>query len=143
MQVEVGAEVVDDLGEDTRPVDGVDGSEVVRSVERRVGEESLDNVLRTALASVGCGGVREWTTHLAIIESALDSEVVDVRVGDGRHLRLLDGRDPALGVQDKDGDVLLGLEPVDGRTGDTFARQLVRASRSMSEGRLTSPCLPR
>lgn len=59
MQVEVGAEVVDDLGEDTRPVDGVDRSEVVRSVERRVGEESLDNVLRAPFASVGCWGVTE------------------------------------------------------------------------------------
>lgn len=45
-EVEVCVEVVCDLGEDTGPVDGVDGGETVGLVDLGVGEESLDEVLR-------------------------------------------------------------------------------------------------
>ncbi len=37
--------VVDDLSEDSRPVDAVDGSKPVRSVEGGVGEEGFHDVL--------------------------------------------------------------------------------------------------
>ena len=43
--MEVGEEVVDCLGEDAGPVDGVDGAEAVFGVERFVGEERFDDVL--------------------------------------------------------------------------------------------------
>ena len=45
-EVEVGVEVICDLGKDTCPVDGVDGGEAVRLVDLGIGEESLDKVLR-------------------------------------------------------------------------------------------------
>ncbi len=38
-------EIVDDLSEDSSPVDGVDCSEVVGGIESRVGKERLDDVL--------------------------------------------------------------------------------------------------
>ena len=47
--MEVGVEVVDDLGEDTSPVDRVDGSESMRRVEIDVREKGLDGVLREAI----------------------------------------------------------------------------------------------
>jgi hypothetical protein len=40
---------------------------------------------------------------------------VDILVEDSGHLRLLDGADTALRVQDKDGDILLAPQAVDGR----------------------------
>lgn len=43
--MEVGVEVVNDLGKDTGPVDRVDSSETVCGVEFDVGEERLDRVL--------------------------------------------------------------------------------------------------
>jgi hypothetical protein len=43
--VEVGQEVIDCLGEDTCPVDGVDGAEAMFVVEFLVSKESLDDVL--------------------------------------------------------------------------------------------------
>jgi hypothetical protein len=106
----VGREVVDRLGEDARPVDRVDGSESVFGVELGVGEERLDDVLKAAkdVLALGEKGRREGEeTHLAIVESAVDGEVEDVIVRDSRHLRLLNRRDAALGVEDEDGDVLL------------------------------------
>lgn len=42
---EVGVEVVDGLGEDARPVDRVDGAELVGRVDLGVGEEGFDDVL--------------------------------------------------------------------------------------------------
>lgn len=43
---EVGVEVVDDLGEDTGPVDGVDGTKVMRRVDVGISEQGLDDVLK-------------------------------------------------------------------------------------------------
>lgn len=43
--MEVGVEVVDDLGEDTGPVDRVDSSKTVCGVEFYVRKERLDRVL--------------------------------------------------------------------------------------------------
>ena len=44
--LEVGEEVVDGLGEDARPIDGVDGTEMVFLVEGLVCEQRFHNVLR-------------------------------------------------------------------------------------------------
>jgi hypothetical protein len=44
-EMEVGVEVVNDLGENTGPVDRVDSSESVCGVEFNVGKERLDRVL--------------------------------------------------------------------------------------------------
>jgi hypothetical protein len=44
-KMKVGVEIVDDLGEDTGPVDRVDSAETMRAVELDVGEERLDGVL--------------------------------------------------------------------------------------------------
>ncbi len=50
-------EVVDCLRQNARPVNGVDGSEVVCGVELGVGEESFDNVLQEGgLVKVGIYG---------------------------------------------------------------------------------------
>lgn len=49
---EVGVEVVDDLGEDASPVDGVDGAKVERGVDVLVGEEDLEDIL--CFVSWGC-----------------------------------------------------------------------------------------
>lgn len=51
--------------------------------------------------------------HLAVVKSAIDSDVVDVVVEDGGHLRLLDRRDTALGMEDKDRNVLLRPQAID------------------------------
>lgn len=46
--VEVGEEVVDCLGEDSGPVDGVDGSQTMGCVEFGVSKEGFDDILRYA-----------------------------------------------------------------------------------------------
>jgi hypothetical protein len=43
--LEVGVEVVGDLSQDTRPVDGVHGGEFVGLIDLRVCEEGFDEVL--------------------------------------------------------------------------------------------------
>lgn len=45
MDVEIGEEVVHRLSEDARPVDGVDGAEMMSFVESFVCEQGLDNIL--------------------------------------------------------------------------------------------------
>jgi hypothetical protein len=88
-------EVVGHLGEDTAPVDAVDSGDVVSGVEVLVGEEGLDDVL-------------------AVIEGSLHGQVVHVRVEDGGHLLLLDGRHLSVGEKDEDTGVLLIAEAVNG-----------------------------
>ena len=58
-------------------------------------------------------GVREGReTYLAVIECAFDGKVVHVGICHRRHLRFLDGRDAALGMQDEYGDVRLVPETI-------------------------------
>lgn len=57
LEGKVGGEVVGCLGEDARPVDGVDGAELLAGVGDGVGEEGFDGVLRVGL--VGFSGVGE------------------------------------------------------------------------------------
>mmetsp|Transcript_44661 Transcript_44661/g.136229 ORF Transcript_44661/g.136229 Transcript_44661/m.136229 type:complete len:640 (+) Transcript_44661:438-2357(+) len=96
---EVRPEVVGGLGEDAAPVDGIDGPELDLLAEGRIGERRLDDVL-------------------TVVERTLHGDAVNVGVGDGRHLTLLNFRDAALGVQDDAVDALLSAEAVDrGRAG--------------------------
>lgn len=64
-KVKVRVEVVDDLSEDSGPVDRVDGAEAVGAVEFGVGEEGFDDVLR-AISRVALADFREglcaWLT---------------------------------------------------------------------------------
>lgn len=116
--------VIGDLSEDACPVDAVDGAQTVGRVQLRISKERFDNVL-DAIVSAGSHpgrGARQrpheggkWKSHLTIIESALDSQIVHIRVRHCRHLGLLNGADFALGVHDEDGDILLASQSVDGR----------------------------
>ena len=74
---EIALEVVDDLRGDARPVDRVDGADRVARLEFRVGADRLDDVL-------------------AIVEHALDREIVDVGIGERKHLRRLERAHPPL-----------------------------------------------
>ena len=62
------------------------------------------------------GVVVEQALHdrLAIVERALDRDVVDVGVGDRRHLPALHVRDAALGIEDEDVDAGAAAERLDG-----------------------------
>lgn len=51
---------------------------------------------------------------MAIIKSAVNGNTVNVLVGHGSHLRFLNRRDSAPGVEDEDRDVLFASETVDG-----------------------------
>jgi hypothetical protein len=55
--------------------------------------------------------------YLAIIKCTFDGNVVDVGICDGGHLRFLDGRNAALGMEDEDGDVGFVPETIDGSAG--------------------------
>ena len=92
---EGGIEIVDDLAEDAGPVDGVDGAEGVGVLEGEVVEEGFHE-------------------ELAVVEAAVDGEVEDVVVEDGRHLPFLEGADAALGVHDEDADAVLAADAGDG-----------------------------
>ena len=95
LDAEDGPEVVDDLGEDAAPVDGVDGAEVEVALEGEVVEDLLEDAL-------------------AVVEGAVDGDAVDVRVGDGGHLAFLERADAAVGEHDEDVDAGLSADAVDG-----------------------------
>lgn len=63
LQREVGGEVVGCLGEDARPVDGVDGAQLLAGIGNGVGEEGFDGVLGWWVSGVqrGWGGVVRHT----------------------------------------------------------------------------------
>jgi len=54
-----------------------------------------------------------WT-YLAVVECAVDSQIVNVGVEDSGHLRFLDRADLALRVHDEDRDILLPAQTIDG-----------------------------
>ena len=96
---QVGPEVVRGLCQDAAPVDRVDGTEVDALPELLVVEGGLDDVL-------------------TIVKGTVDGDAVDIGVGDGGHLSLLDLTDAALGVEDDAVHTLLSAEAVNGsRTG--------------------------
>jgi hypothetical protein len=65
---------------------------------------------------------------LTVVERrVLESDSVDVSVGDGCHLRELDGRDSAIGIQDENGDGGLRAETVDcGTTRELLSTSEIR-----------------
>ena len=71
-EADPAADVVDDLGHESRPVDGVDGADAPGALELEVAADVFDNVL-------------------AVIEDAVNGHVDDVGVLDGEHLGLLEG----------------------------------------------------
>ncbi len=93
---EVAAEVVDDLRDDARPVDRVDGADRVARLEGGVAADRLDDVL-------------------AVVEDAVDREVVDVRVRQREHLRGLERAHASLRRQHEDAHVRLAAHRVFGR----------------------------
>ena len=95
-QLDGGVEVVDDLGHDPRPVDRVDRHQTGALEETLVGEAGLDHLL-------------------AVVEVAVDGDVVDVVALDGGHLATLHFGHAVVRVQDEDVDVLAGLAAFDGR----------------------------
>lgn len=61
------------------------------------------------------GVLEVWlSTYLAVIEGAIDGQVVYVGVEDSSHLRFLDRADLALRVHDEDRHILLSAQTVDG-----------------------------
>jgi hypothetical protein len=108
-------EVVDNLGEDAAPVDGVDGAEVEGCVGVFVGKQSLENVLNFVREDMLLGKKRGGGgAYLAIVKGSSDRQVVDIIVEDGSHLSLLDGADTAGREHDEDGDVLFASQAIDG-----------------------------
>mmetsp|Transcript_6754 Transcript_6754/g.28334 ORF Transcript_6754/g.28334 Transcript_6754/m.28334 type:complete len:477 (-) Transcript_6754:1036-2466(-) len=101
--LEVAGEVVDDLGQQTRPVDRVDRADAVLALEGQVVGHRLDDVL-------------------AIVKHALDGEVVDVGVLQAEHLRLLEGTHAAVGAEHEDLDTLLAAHGVLGRAAGVARR---------------------
>ncbi|MNU74196.1 hypothetical protein D3C71_636930 [compost metagenome] len=93
---QVTAEVVDDLRHDTRPVDGVDGADLLFCLERQIVRHGLDHIL-------------------AIVEHAFDGDVVDIRVLQAEHLRRLEGAHFLVRRQHEDADALLAAHRVFGR----------------------------
>lgn len=98
----VCVEVVSDLGENSGPVDGIDGGEFVGLVGFGVCKQCFDNVLH-GFVSATCGnrGLMSWT-HLAIIERPLNGEIVYILIQYRSHLSLLYWADLSFGIQNED-----------------------------------------
>jgi len=91
---EPGKEVIYHLGQDPRPVDGIDRPQGKPFLEGEVVEEGLDDVL-------------------AVVEGPFHGHVVDIGIEDGGHLPRLDGGGLQMGMEDEDVDVLLAAHPAD------------------------------
>ena len=89
-------EVVDDLREDPREVDGVDAGQRELFAQGLVGEQRLHQ-------------------SLAIVEGAFDGDVVHVRLGRTRHLPPLHVRHPPLRMQDENVDHVEAAKGLDRR----------------------------
>ena len=89
-------EVVDDLGEDARPVDRVDARQLHRVAEGEIVEQRFDD-------------------RLAVVERALDRDGVDVRPVDRRHLAALHVGNASVGIEDEDVGLRLAAEGLDRR----------------------------
>ena len=89
-----GGEIIDHLGGDPRPVDGIDPRQVQFVAKASMVEHALHH-------------------RLAIVEGALDGERVDVGRGHGRHLPPLHVRYAAMRVEDEDIDLIEALEGFD------------------------------
>ena len=92
---QIGPEIVRGLRQDAAPVDRVDGTKLDALPEVLVVEGGLDDVL-------------------TVVKGTVDGDAVDVGIGDGRHLPLLDLTDAALGVENDAVHTLLPAEAVNG-----------------------------
>jgi len=94
MDVQTAVDVIDHLGQDSRPVDGVDRPQAVLFFEVDIVEDGLDN-------------------GLPVVKSAADGDIKYIGVGDRGHLQLLDGADSFVGMKDEDVDLLLAPYSID------------------------------
>lgn len=67
-------------------------------------------------------------THLAVIKSTFDGDVVDISIGDRGHLRFLNGRDTTFWVEDEDRYIGFVSESVDGSTNGSTCHSRKRES---------------
>ena len=88
--------VIDNLGHDTGPVDGIDRDQACAVQKRLIGETGLDH-------------------GLCIVEIALDGDVVHVGRIDRGHLASLHLGHALVRMQDKDIQVVTRLAALDGR----------------------------
>ena len=91
-----GDEIIDDLRQDPRPIDGIDARQAHFVAKSEIAEQFLDDAL-------------------TIVERALNRERVDVGPIDRRHLPALHVRHPALRVEDEHFDLGLLGESLDRR----------------------------
>ena len=99
-------EIVGDLRQDPGPVNGIDGCQCVGSIDIGIGKQRFDDILSRRFSRVRICHALSHTPYLAVVERALDGQVMDVRIGDSCHLRFLDRADFALGMQNEDGYIL-------------------------------------
>ena len=92
--LERGMDIVDDLGHDPGPVDGIDRAQLVLFLELQIVEDGLDD-------------------GLPVVKGAAHRQIEDIGIGHRGHLQFLDGADPLVGVEDEDVDPLLAPHPVD------------------------------
>ena len=95
-RLQIGPEVIDTLGENARDVDAVDGGEVDRIGEFRIGKHLLHQRLR-------------------IIECPLDRHRVHIRRSRAGHLALLQWCHPTLRIENENGDPVLPQTAMDRR----------------------------
>jgi hypothetical protein len=100
--LEVAGKVVHHLRQQARPVDGVDGADLVLALEGEVVADGLDDVL-------------------AVVEHAVDGDVVDVVVLQAEHLRLLERAHAAVRAGHEDAHALLAAHGVFGRAAGVAA----------------------
>ena len=91
--LKIACKVIDHLSQQARPVDGVDSANFVLALERQIIAHGLDNVL-------------------AIIEHALDGNVVNVGIEQAEHLRLLKWAHATLRAGHEDSDPFLAAHGV-------------------------------
>ncbi len=94
-QLQGRKDIINDLGQDPRPVDGIDRAQMVLLLEGNIVEHGLDD-------------------GLAVVKGAADGQVEDIGISDRGHLQLLHGADPFMGMEDEDIDPLLAPHPIDG-----------------------------
>lgn len=88
---------------------------MVLGVELFVSEKCLDNILTLGF-SMKAKARLSSASDLAVIESCLDSDIVNVRVRNSRHLGFLNWGNTALGVENEDGNIGFAPEAIDGGT---------------------------
>ena len=92
---EIACEIVDDLRQQPRPVDRIDGADVVSALEVEVVRDRLDDIL-------------------AIVEDAFDRDVVDIRILQAEHLRLLERAHATVRAEHEDIDAAFAAHRIFG-----------------------------